>query len=227
MRKLIFATQKLDPDDPVLAATVPMVRALAARVDELVVLCDSAVPAAVPANARVREFGARTQAERGARFMAALSRELSPRPIGVVAHMVPLYAVLAAPLVRPLRIPLVLWYTHWKSHAVVRAAEKVSTAVASVDRRSFPFASPKVHAIGHGIDIDEFTCTDAPGGEQLRALVLGRYSPAKGLETILRAGELAGIHVEAHGSDETFEQYKRGLAPIAGAAELGGPVSRT
>ena len=105
MRRLIFATQKLDPDDPVLAATVPMVRALAARVDELVVLCDSAVPAAVPANARVHEFGARTQAERGARFVAALARELRPRPIGVVAHMVPLYAVLAAPLVRPLGDP--------------------------------------------------------------------------------------------------------------------------
>ena len=39
MRRLVFATQKLDPADPVLAATVPMARALAARVDELVVLC--------------------------------------------------------------------------------------------------------------------------------------------------------------------------------------------
>ena len=224
MRRLIFATQKLDPSDPVLAATVPMVRALAARVDELVVLCDSAVSAAVPENARVREFGARTQAERGARFTAALARELRPRPSGVVAHMVPLYAVLAAPLVRPLRIPLVLWYTHWKGHVVVRIAEKVCTAIASVDERSFPLPSRKVHAIGHGIDIDEFTCTDAPDGEQLRALVLGRYSPAKGLETILRAAELAGVHVEAHGSDETFEAYKLGLA---GTAELGGPVPRS
>src|SRR5258706_1732271 len=212
MRKLIFVTQKLDPDDPVLAATVPMVRALAARVDELVVLCDSAVPAAVPENARVREFGARTQAERGARFTAALARELRPRPIGVVAHMVPLYAVLAAPLVRPLRIPLVLRYTHWKAHPVVRAAERVCTAIASVDERSFPLPSGKVHAIGHGIDVDEFTCTDVPSSEQLRALVLGRYSPAKGLETILRGAELAGVHVEAHGSDESFEAYKRGLA---------------
>jgi glycosyltransferase involved in cell wall biosynthesis len=224
MRRLIFATQKLDPEDPVLAATVPMVRALAARVDELVVLCDSAVASAVPANARVREFGARTQAERGARFTAALARELRPRPIGVVAHMVPLYAVLAAPLVRPLRISLVLWYTHWKGHAVVRAAEKVCTAIASVDERSFPLPSRKVHAIGHGIDLDEFTCTEAPGGEQLRALVLGRYSPAKGIETILRAAELAGAHVEAHGSDASFEAYKRGLA---GTAELGGPVPRS
>jgi glycosyltransferase involved in cell wall biosynthesis len=226
MRRLIFATQKLDPNDPVLAATVPMVRALAARVDELVVLCDSAVPAAVPANARVHEFGARTQAERGARFTAALARELHPRPLGVVAHMIPLYALLAAPLVRPLRVPLVLWYTHWKAHAVVRAAEKVCTAIASVDVRSFPLQSRKVHAIGHGIDLAEFACTDAPGGDQLRALVLGRYSPAKGLETILRGAELAGVHVEVHGSDESFEGYKRGLERLAGAAELGGPVAR-
>ncbi|HEX6788995.1 MAG TPA: hypothetical protein VF091_07105 [Gaiellaceae bacterium] len=224
MDRLIFATQKLDPGDPVLAATVPMVCALAERVDELVVVCDSAVPDAVPKNARVHVFGAATQLQRGARFETALARELRPRPIGVVAHMVPLYAVIAAPLVRPLGIPLVLWYTHWKGHAVVRAAEKVCTAVTSVDTRSFPFPSRKVHALGHGIDVDEFTCTDEPP-PPTRALVLGRYSPAKGLETILRGAELAGIHVEAHGSDETFEDYRRQLDPHG--AELGGPVPRT
>jgi glycosyltransferase involved in cell wall biosynthesis len=200
--KLVFLTQRLDESDPVLAATVPMVRALAARVDELVVLCDGAA-AALPANVRVHEFGAPVQALRGARFEAALARELRPRPDGAVAHMVPLYAVLAAPLVRPLRIPLVLWYTHWKAHAVVRAAEKMCTAIASVDVRSFPLASAKVHAIGHGIDLSEFSCTDAPP-PPLRALVLGRYSPAKGLETILRAAQAAEVRVEAHGTDEGF-----------------------
>jgi glycosyltransferase involved in cell wall biosynthesis len=224
MERLVFATQKLDPGDPVLAATVPMVRALAARVDELVVLCDSAVREALPANVRVLEFGASTQVQRGLRFEAALASELRPKPIGVVAHMVPLYAVIAAPLVRPLRVPLVLWYTHWKAHAVVRAAEKVCTAIASVDTRSFPLHSRKVRAIGHGIDLTEFTCTEAPP-LPLRALVLGRYSPAKGLDTILRGAALAGVHVEAHGSDETFEAYKRSL-PVEDV-ELGGPVVRT
>jgi len=225
VQKLVFATQKLDPGDPVLAATLPMVRALAERVDELVVLCDSAVPEAVPSNARVHEFGAATQVERGARFEAALVRELRPRPVGVVAHMVPLYAVIAAPLVRPLGIPLVLWYTHWKAHAVVRAAEKVCSAVVSVDARSFPLRSNKVHAIGHGIDLAEFACTEAPP-QPLHALVLGRYSPAKGLETILRGAALAGVELEAHGSDETFEAYKRTLEPLAAHATLGGPVPR-
>jgi glycosyltransferase involved in cell wall biosynthesis len=231
MRRLIFATQKLDPGDPVLAATVPMVRALAARVDELVVLCDTAVPGVAPANVRVREFGAPTQAQRGVAFVAALARELRPRPLGVVAHMVPLYAVLAAPLVRPLGVPLVLWYTHWKGHAVVRAAEKLSTAVISVDRRSFPLRSRKVHAIGHGIDVAEFPCAEpADAGGGLRALVLGRYSPAKGIETIVRAAAIAGVRVELHGSAAEFEEYKRGLERLArdvGAdVELGGPVAR-
>jgi glycosyltransferase involved in cell wall biosynthesis len=231
MRRLVFATQKLDPADPVLAATVPMARALAARVDELVVLCDSAAPGVMPANTRVHEFRGKTQAERGARFCTALARELRPRPIGVVAHMVPLYVLLAAPLARPLRIPLVLWYTHWKGHLVVRAAEKLSTAVISVDRSSFPLASKKVRALGHGIDVDEFSCTDVPPGGELRALVLGRYSPAKGIETILQAAALAGnVRIEAHGTDMTFEGYKRDLELLANELdadiELGGPVSR-
>src|SRR6185312_9294780 len=51
---LVFCTQRLDPSDPVLAATVPMVRALAGRVDELVVLCDTA-GTNVADNVRVHE----------------------------------------------------------------------------------------------------------------------------------------------------------------------------
>jgi glycosyltransferase involved in cell wall biosynthesis len=224
MRKLVFCTQRLDPDDPVLAATVPMVRALAERVDELVVLCDTA-RTHVADNVRVHEFGAPTQLQRGARFAAALARELGGCD-GVVAHMVPLYALLAAPLARPRGIPLVLWYTHWKGHAVVRAAEKVCTAVASVDARSFPLRSTKVRGIGHGIDVSEFACTEAPP-PPLRALALGRYSPAKGLETILRAAREAGVHAEAHGSDEGFEEYRRALQREFPEAQLDGPVART
>ena len=41
--RLVVVTQQVDPSSPVLGATVPKLRALAARVDELVVLTDSAV----------------------------------------------------------------------------------------------------------------------------------------------------------------------------------------
>ena len=113
MRRLVFVTQAVDPAHPVLAATIPKMRALAARVDELVVLAQSASDADLPANVRVQTFGAATRLRRLARFERELARALPAD--AVVAHMIPVYVVLAAPLVRPRRIPLLLWYTHWKA----------------------------------------------------------------------------------------------------------------
>ena len=183
MTKLVFITQHVDPGHPALAATVPKIRALAAHVDEVVVLADGAVPGVLPENCRVRTFRAPHKALRGARFEAALARELPGlRGGAVVAHMCPIYAVLAAPLVRPLGFPLVLWFTHWRASGLLRAAERASTAVTSVDERSFPLPSKKLHAIGHGIDLDEFPCSSPRDGSGMRLLALGRYSTAKGLD---------------------------------------------
>jgi glycosyltransferase involved in cell wall biosynthesis len=205
--RLIFATQVVDPADPVLGATVPKLRALAERVDELVVLADHAVEGALPANCRVRRFGSPTQAARVRLFVDGLAHELRPRPAAFVAHMVPRYALLAAPLALPARVPILLWFTHWKRSRTLVAAERVSTAVLSVDRRSFPLDSRKVVAIGHGIDISTFACAPRPShGGPLRAVALGRTSPAKGYETIARAAELAGVELEIRGVSGTAEE---------------------
>lgn len=228
MRRLIFITQQADPGHPVLAATVPKLAALARRVEELVVLADGAVPEALPANCRVRTFRAATKAGRGLRFELALARELARRPDAVIAHMCPIYAVLAAPLARPLGVPVVLWYTHWKATPTLRAAERLSTAVASVDTRSFPLPTPKARAIGHGIDVAEFECSrDGSRGPGFRALVLGRYSPAKGLETVVRAVRVAldrglDLRLEAHGPALSAEEraHRRDLERLVDELDL-------
>src|SRR6188472_4116362 len=174
MTKLVFITQQVDPGHPALAATVPKIRALSELVEDVVVLADGAVEGVLPANCRVRTFGAPHKALRGARFEAALSRELSGlRGGAVVAHMCPIYAVLAGPLVRPLGVPLVLWFTHWRRSRLLEAAERASTAVMSVDERSFPLPSSKLRAIGHGIDLDEFPCSPPRVGDGMRLLALG------------------------------------------------------
>jgi glycosyltransferase involved in cell wall biosynthesis len=212
MQKLVFITQQVDPGHPALAATVPKIRALAARVDEVVVLADRTVAGALPDNCRSLSFAARSRAGRGARFQTLLARELRPRPVAVVAHMCPIYAVLAAPLVRPLRVPLLLWYTHWARTRTLEAAARAATAIVSVDRRSFPIESRKVVPIGHGIDLAEFPCVDRPDGSgDFRLAALGRYSSAKGLETIVRGVKLA---IEA-GVDARLEL----LGPALNAAE--------
>jgi glycosyltransferase involved in cell wall biosynthesis len=228
--RLVFITQQVDPLHPALAASVPKIRALAACVDELVVLADEVVESVLPPNCRMRTFRAGSKPGRGARFEAALLAELRGlRGGAVVAHMCPIYAVLAAPLVRPARIPLVLWFTHWRASRLLRAAERVSTAVVSVDTRSFPLRSRKVRAIGHGIDLAEFPCVSPREEDGLRLLALGRYSPAKGLDVVLRAIAAAGerVRLDVFGPTLSSEEeaYRAQLEQLAAALGLDGSVT--
>jgi glycosyltransferase involved in cell wall biosynthesis len=220
--RLVFVTQAIDPGDPVLAATLPKIRALAARVDEVVVFADRVVQGVLPANCRVSSFAASTKAGRGARYVAALAPELARRPLALVAHMSPIFAVLAAPLARPLCVPLLLWFTQQGSGRLLAVADRVVDAVLTVDVRSVPLASTKVHAIGHGIDVATLTCV----GERhppLRALLgLGRYAPVKGWDTALRAlRELPDATLALHGpvlteADRAFRTQLERLAADLG-----------
>jgi glycosyltransferase involved in cell wall biosynthesis len=239
--RLVFVTQRIDPGDPVLGATVAKLEALAARVDEVAVLADHAVEGALPANCVVHPFAAGRRATRGLRFEQALARELArrPRPAAVVAHMCPIYAVLAAPLARPLGTRVLLWYAHWNRTRVLEAAVRASNLVISVDARSVPIASSKVVGIGHGIEVADFSCTGPPAGA-LDLVALGRYSAAKGLETIVRgvaSASAAGLDVRLalHGTsshpDEAAERARlEALVASLGAGhvvDLGGPLPRT
>jgi len=205
-RSLVFVTQQVDPEHPVLAATVPKIAALAARLDEVVVLADRAVPGVLPGNCRVIEFGAASRAARGRLYLAALTRELQPQPLAMLVHMIPLLAVVGAPVARARRVPILLWFTHWKRSRTLVLAERASKAVLTVERRSFPLDSRKVIPIGHGIDLSSFPCTRREPAERLRVVALGRTSPAKGYETIARAAALADVDLELRGPSITEEE---------------------
>jgi glycosyltransferase involved in cell wall biosynthesis len=239
--RLVVVTQQVDPAHPILGATVAKLHALAARVDELVVLADAAVPGTLPANCRVRLFASASRAGRGLRFEHALVSELvrRPRPAAVLAHMCPIYAVLAAPLARPLGTRVLLWFAHWNRTRTLDSAVRLSNAVLSVDTRSVPVRSSKVAGIGHGIVIEAFPCVQPNPVGGLRALALGRYSTAKGLAAIVRGVGLAreaglDVRLSCHGAVATAaEQADRDALArlvaelgLAGAVLLGDPVPR-
>jgi glycosyltransferase involved in cell wall biosynthesis len=86
-----------------------------------------------------------------------------------------------------------MWWSHWKMDAVVRGAERLCTRVVTVGPGTFPGPSKKLVTVGQAIDVESFPEPHrmrAEGGP-LRVLVIGRYSPAKGVRTILRAVRLA------------------------------------
>ena len=237
MTRVVFVTQQFDPDDPNLGIVVAQVAALARRVDEVIVVSDRVVAGSLPANARGRSFAARTQLGRGARLLLAVARELPGLRRGgvVIAHQVPLYAIVLAPLVRPARVPLLLWWSHWKLDLVVRTAEALSTRVVTVGATTFPKPSRKLVTVGQAIDVDRFAGAHDAHTGPLRAVVIGRYSPAKGLETIVRAvAAVDGVRLDVHGpapNGEALGERERvqGLVDELGVGDrvaLHGPLRR-
>ena len=204
--RLAVVTQVLDADHPALAQTLDIVDALARRCEEVVVICDHVGRYEPPSNVRIRTYGSGSRIGRGARFERALGVEVIRRDgrlDAVLVHMVPTFVTLAAPLCKPLRIPLGLWYTHWSADPSLRRATRVADVILSVDRRSFPLESVKVKGIGHAIDVGRVPPPTGPKRHDgpLRFLALGRMTAWKGYTTMLAGLELA----TAQGLDATLE----------------------
>jgi glycosyltransferase involved in cell wall biosynthesis len=170
-------------------------------VDELAVVARDVQWDHIPANVSVRTFDEPGKIRRGLAFERALAAAL-PGADAVFVHMVPEFAVLAGPLARVRRLPILFWYTHWHVSRTLRIAARVASVVLSVDTSSFPIASPKVRGIGHAIDVDRFAAPPPARHEgPLRLLALGRTARWKGLATLLDAISLA----RAHGADVRLE----------------------
>jgi glycosyltransferase involved in cell wall biosynthesis len=199
--KLVFVTQEVDPAHPALAQTIDLIRALSARVDELAVVARDVQWEDIPSNVSVRTFDEAGRIRRGFAFERSLAAAL-PGADAVFVHMVPEFAVLAAPQARLRRVPILFWFTHWHVSRALRVATRAATVVLSVDTSSFPLASPKVRGIGHAIDVERFAA--APTGDHegpLRLLALGRTARWKGFATLLDAVALA----RARGADVELE----------------------
>jgi glycosyltransferase involved in cell wall biosynthesis len=105
----------------------------------------------------------------------------------VFAHMIPLFAVLAAPYTRPRGIPLALWYTHPQVTPTLRLAHLLATRVFTASPETPMYTPSKVVAVGHGIDCDRFAPTGRAPSSPPEVLVVARVSPVKDPVTFVRA----------------------------------------
>ena len=158
MRLLLFNLMT-DEADPVLGFACGWIRELAARCEYVDVITMYRGTYQLPPNVRVYSAGRERGLSRPlrlARFYWHLLR-LHRRYDACFAHMMPLFAGLAGPLLSARGIPTVLWYTHRARSAQLRWGLAMSRRVVSADETSFPYDTDKLRVIGHGIDTEFYS----------------------------------------------------------------------
>lgn len=193
--RVLMITQKVNLDDDILGFTHTWVNKLAERVAWLHVLALSVGRHELHDNVTLYSMGKERGAGRLQRFVN-FNRVVVPlvlcHQIDVVfIHMVPLYAILAAPWTKLRCMPMVLWFTHKNVNWKLRLAHQLVDRVVTASPESFRLPSDKVVVTGHGIDTEVFKPAEGPRPRRpFTVLSVGRISPIKDYETLIEAADI-------------------------------------
>jgi glycosyltransferase involved in cell wall biosynthesis len=238
MRVLLF-NLATDADDPILGFASRWVRAIAARVERVDVVTMRAGRLDLPSNVTVRSVGKERGLSEPRRALELYRHLLTVlrEPVDVCfSHMIPIFSVMAAPLLRARGIPLVTWYAHRQVTPVLKLAHHLSTRLVTSAPSSYRYRHDKLAVLGQGIDASMFEpVPPAPDGVPLLVSV-ARISPIKDPMTLVEAVDLLvrrGREVrcafvgDAPARDADYEAaVRRRAGPLeeAGSVSFVGPV---
>src|SRR5713101_3751107 len=193
MRLLVF-NLAMDSDDPILGFATRWIAALARRVELIQVVTMRAGRVEVPDNVRVYSAGKEkgfSEPRRVVEFYRHLVRVVRTDRIDVCfSHMIPIFTVLAAPVVRAKSIPIVTWYAHRQVTTTLKLAHHMSDRMVTVAESAYRYKRDKLSVIGHGIDTDLFSSAPTCLAEPPLILSVGRLSPIKDPLTLIEAARL-------------------------------------
>ncbi|MEM2445725.1 MAG: glycosyltransferase family 4 protein [Candidatus Bathyarchaeia archaeon] len=181
-----------DADDPILGFTTRWITALAKRVEFIHVITMRAGRIEVPENVRVYSVGKEkgySEPRRAVEFYRLLFRILREDRIDACfSHMIPIFTVLAAPVLKAKGIPIVTWYAHPSLTWILKLAHHLSDKMVASVTTAYPYRHDKLVVVGQGIDTGLF-CPDErikPDNPPM-ILCVGRLSPVKDHPTLIRA----------------------------------------
>lgn len=194
--KILVITQKYDINDSNLGAFIDWWDRLARKMEQVYVLTLEKRSEPTFQNMRVLSMGK----EKGVGFFrkifgfyAGLFKTIG-KTDAILVHMIPKYAILAAPVAFFYRKPIFMWYTgvsvHWKLRLAVLFCRKIFTAHEAAMR----IKTKKRVITGHGIDIDKFKTQSEKRktNEEITILSVGRITPSKGYDLVIKSvAELA------------------------------------
>ena len=190
--RLLFVTQELDRSSTNLAVVHTWATELARQVTAVHVVAARVGEVDLPSNVYVHGLGRELGRSRWASalaFGAVCARLIGGRRVNVVlAHMVPAYAVVLAPITRVVRTPLALWYASHGLTPMLRRADRLIDAALTASPDSYPISNERAFVIGHGIDTERFRPPAERKSDAGPVIgMAGRLTPLKGFEPGIQA----------------------------------------
>jgi len=194
MRLLVF-NLATDADDPILGFTTRWIHALAEQVEFVRVITMRAGRLELPGNVRVYSVGKEkgySETRRAVEFYRHLFRILREDRIDVCfCHMISIFAVLAGPVLKAKRIPIVTWSAHPSLTLVLKLAHRFSDRMVASVATAYPYRHDKLTVVGQGIDTGVFSPDgNVPPEDPPVILCVSRLSPVKDHSTLLKASQL-------------------------------------
>ncbi len=193
---LLLMNLGMDANHTALGFTTQWTNALARRSEHVSVITMFAGRLELEPNVTVHSLGKElgySEPRRLAEFYRLLFRILRERPIDVCfAHNTPLFTALFAPIGKPRRIPLLLWYAHGAVSKRLRVAHFLADRCVTSTAGGFRLPSNKLRILGQGIDTEVFRPPDARRRDyDATAISIGRLTRVKRVDELMAAVALA------------------------------------
>lgn len=190
MRLLLF-NLATDMDDPILGFTTQWIQALAEKAEFIHIITMRMGRIDVPENVRVYSVGkekGHSEPRRAMEFYRHLFRILRNDQIDVCfSHMIPIFTILAAPVLKAKGIPVITWYAHPSLTTILKLAHHFSSRIVTSLPTAYPYKPDKLTVIGQGIDTELFTLDGTGPSNPPIILCVGRLSPIKNHPTLFKA----------------------------------------
>lgn len=106
---------------------------------------------------------------------------------GVFCHMNPEYTIAVYLFAKIFNKKIISWYAHKQITFRLRLMEKITDKILTPSKKSFRLSSEKTVIAGHGIDTEKFRPKEKKFKERFTIVSVGRISPTKDLETLIKA----------------------------------------
>jgi glycosyltransferase involved in cell wall biosynthesis len=187
--RLLIITQKVDKSDSLLGFFHRWIEEFAVHSEVVHVVCLFEGEYTLPHNVFVHSLGKERKPSRWnyIKMFYTYIWKFRHEYDAVFVHMNPEYIVLGGLFWRIFKKRIALWYTHKAVNLKLRVATLFSNVVFSASQKSFNLPTQKLKVVGHGIDMELFSCRKKTvPGHSLQVLHMGRISEIKDGKTFVR-----------------------------------------